>query len=80
MLVTAQASARWSPAPSSVDWSPATACGSRWCGRSVCSHLLAAYGLALNLVTMAAALAVVGFLYMLALSTFTTVAQQRVAG
>ena len=38
---------------------------------------LAAYGLAPNVVTMAMALAVVGFLYMLALSTFTTVAQQR---
>jgi len=38
---------------------------------------LAFYGLAPNVVTMAMALAVVGFLYMLALSTFTTVAQQR---
>jgi predicted MFS family arabinose efflux permease len=38
---------------------------------------LAAYGLAPSLVSMAAALAVVGFLYMLALSTFTTAAQQR---
>jgi MFS family permease len=38
---------------------------------------LAAYGLAPSVASMAAALAVVGFLYMLALSTFTTAAQQR---
>jgi MFS family permease len=38
---------------------------------------LAVYGLAPTVVTMAMALAVLGFLYMLALSTFTTVAQQR---
>jgi MFS family permease len=44
---------------------------------SLLAPALVAYGLAPNVVTMAMALAVVGFLYMLALSTFTTVAQQR---
>jgi predicted MFS family arabinose efflux permease len=38
---------------------------------------LALYGVAPTLASMAAALAVVGFLYMLALSTFSTAAQQR---
>jgi MFS family permease len=38
---------------------------------------LVAYGLAPGTVSMAAALAVVGFTYMLALSTFSTAAQQR---
>ena len=44
---------------------------------SAITPALVFYGVAPNAVSMAVALAVVGFLYMVALSTFTTAAQQR---
>jgi MFS family permease len=44
---------------------------------SATTAALAAYGLAPNVVAMGFALGVLGFLYMVALSTFTTAAQQR---
>jgi MFS family permease len=44
---------------------------------SATTAALVAYGLAPNVLSMALALGVVGFLYMVALSTFTTAAQQR---